>query len=95
MRKYEVVLILQPELDETNVNTIVEKVKGWVTESGGEVAKVEAWGKKRLAYAIRKIREGQYFLLTIQQKPEAIADLDRNLRFLEPVIRHMITVVEE
>lgn len=94
MRKYEVVLIVHPELDETNFNGVLEKVKGWITTSGGSCSKVDVWGRRRLAYAIRKQREGQYVLITAEFAPAFSAELERNLRFLEPVIRFMITVVD-
>jgi small subunit ribosomal protein S6 len=93
MRKYELVCILQPELDETAFNGVVDKVKGWVSESGGTVDKVDLWGKRRLAYPIRKQRDAQYVLLNVSLPPKATADLERNLRFLEPVMRHMLAVV--
>jgi ribosomal protein S6 len=94
MRNYEVVLILQPDLDETAFNAAVDKVKGWITTSGGTIAKVDIWGKRRMAYAIRKQREGQYVLITAELAPTFCTDLERNLRFLEPVMRFMITVIE-
>jgi len=94
MRTYELVCIIHPDLDETAVTAAIEKVKGWITESGGVINKVDIWGRKRLAYAINKQREGQYFLLEIQMEPSFSAELDRNLRFLEPLMRYMITVVE-
>jgi small subunit ribosomal protein S6 len=94
MRKYELVCIIQPELDEIAFNGIVEKVKGWIGESGGNVDKVEIWGKRRLATQIRKQRDGQYVLLNITMPNKATAELERNLRFLEPVIRHMLSVVD-
>jgi small subunit ribosomal protein S6 len=94
MRTYEVVLIVHPDLDETAFNGVIEKVKGWIATGGGSVAKVDVWGKRRMAYAIRKQREGQYVLITAEFAPAFSAELDRNLRFLEPVIRYMITVVE-
>lgn len=94
MRKYELVCILQPELDETAFNGAVDKVKGWVSEAGGAVDKVDVWGKRRLATPIRKQRDGQYVLLNITMPNKATAELERNLRFLEPVIRHMLSVVE-
>lgn len=93
MRKYELVCILQPELDETAVNGALDRVKGWVSDSGGTVDKVDMWGKRRMAYVIRKQRDGQYVLLNITLPTKAAADLERNLRFLEPVIRHMLTSV--
>jgi small subunit ribosomal protein S6 len=94
MRNYEVVLIFHPELDETALNDALEKVKGWITSAGGTIAKVDVWGKRRLAYVIRKQRDGQYFLLTVEIPATFTNELDRNLRFHEPVIRYMITAVE-
>ena len=93
MRKYELVCILQSDLDETAFNTNVDKIKGWISDSGGSVDKVEVWGKRRLATMIRKQREGQYVLLNVSLPSKATADLERNLRFLEPVIRHMLASV--
>ncbi|KAF0106282.1 MAG: small subunit ribosomal protein S6 [Anaerolineaceae bacterium] len=94
MRKYELVCIIHPDLDEAGFNGIIEKVKGWVGETGGSVDKVEIWGRKRLASIIRKQREGQYVLFNLTMPAAATATLDQNLRFQEPVIRYMITAVE-
>jgi small subunit ribosomal protein S6 len=93
MRKYEPVCIIQPDLDETAFNGVLEKVKGWVSESGGSVDKVDVWGRRKMAYTIRKHKEGQYILLNITLNPAAMSDLERNLRFQESVIRHMLSVV--
>jgi small subunit ribosomal protein S6 len=94
MRNYEVVLIVHPELDETAFNGVIEKVKGWITTGGGSISKLDVWGKRRMAYAISKQREGQYVLINAEFAPAFTVDLERNLRFLEPVMRFMITVVE-
>ena len=94
MRKYELVCVIQPDLDETAFNGVVEKVKGWVSESGGSVDKVDVWGRRRLAYLIKKQREGQYVLLNVTMNPSTTADLERNLRYQEPIIRHMLTVTK-
>lgn len=94
MHKYELVCIIHPDLDEAAFNGAIDKVKGWVVEAGGSIDKTDVWGRKRLAYNIRKQREGQYFLLNISLPPAATKGLDQNLRFLEPVIRHMITLVD-
>ncbi len=95
MRTYEVVLIVHPELDETAFKEVIEKVQGWITTAGGSLKKLDIWGKRRLAYMINKQREGQYVLITAEFDPAFNAELDRSLRFLEPVIRYMITVVEK
>ena len=90
MRDYELVIIIQPDLDETAVKGIVEKIQALVTTAGGTVAKIDKWGKKRMAYAINKRREGQYVLFELQMAPTFSAELERNLRFMEPVIRFSI-----
>ncbi|MBM3152340.1 MAG: 30S ribosomal protein S6 [Chloroflexi bacterium] len=94
MRKYELVFIVHPDLDETAFSGVIEKVRGWVTETGGSVDKVDIWGRRKMAYLIRKQREGQYVLMNITTAPTANPTLDQNLRFLEPVLRHMIVAVD-
>ena len=93
MRNYELVCVIQPDLDEAAFNGVLDRVKGWVTDSGGVVEKVDLWGRRRLAYIIRKQREGLFVLLNISLKPAAIADLERNLRYQEPIMRHMLSLV--
>ena len=93
MRSYELVCIIQPDLDETAFNGVVERLKGWVSESGGSVDKVDVWGRRRMAYQIHKHREGQYVLLNVTMNPAATASLERNIRYQENVMRHMLSVV--
>jgi len=94
MRNYEVVFIVHPELDDTSFNEVIQKVNGWITEAGGIVSKVEPWGKRRMAYPIRKQKEGQYVMLQAQMAPAFGAELERNLRFQESVLRFLITSLE-
>ena len=94
MRKYELVCIVHPDLDEAAFTGVVDKVKSWVAETSGSVDKVEIWGRKRLAYIIKKQREGQYVLFNLGMDPAATTSLEKNLRFLEPVIRYMLIVVD-
>lgn len=93
MRNYELVCIIQPDLDETAFNETVERIKGWISDAGGNVDKVDVWGKRKLAYLIRKQGEGQYVLFNASLPPETTTELERNIRFLEPVMRHMLTTV--
>jgi len=93
MRNYELVCIFQPELDETAFKGAVERVSNWVTEAGGTVDKLEVWGRRRLAYVIHKQTEGQYVLLNISLDPKAASGLERNIRYLETVMRHMLTTM--
>jgi len=95
MRKYEIIFIAHPDLDEENLNNIVEKVKGWIADDKGEVVSVDNWGKKRMAYRIRKQRDGQYVLITANMEPAAVKNLSQNMRFVESIMRSMITLVDE
>jgi small subunit ribosomal protein S6 len=90
MRNYEVVLIVHPDLDDTALQGIVDRVQGWITGSGGSVDKVDQWGKRRMAYSIRKQREGQYVYIETQFAPTFSAELERNIRLLEPIMRFSI-----
>jgi small subunit ribosomal protein S6 len=94
MRTYELVCIIHPELDDSAFKGIIEKVNGWISEAGGNVDKVEPWGRRRMAYTIRKQREGQYVLFHISMLPSAAAGLERNIRFQESVLRSMLTLVD-
>jgi small subunit ribosomal protein S6 len=94
MRHYELVCIIHPDLDEAAFNGIIEKIKIWVTEIKGSADKVEVWGRKRMAYTIKKHREGQYVLFNLSLEPAATAALEQNLRFQESIIRYMITAVK-
>lgn len=93
MHKYELVCVIQPDLDETAFNGVLDRVKGWVTESGGNVDKVDVWGKRKLAYQIHKHREGNYVLFNLSLKPASTAALEQNIRYTETVMRHMLTLV--
>ena len=93
MRNYELMCIIQPDLDETAMNGVLDKVKGWITESGGSIDKAEVWGRRRMAYTINKHREGQYVLMNVTMNPAATSDLERNLRYQESIMRHMLSVV--
>ncbi len=93
MRRYELMCVFQPDLDEKALSSMIEKIQGWVTESGGSVEKVDVWGRRRLAYPIRKKMEGQYVLFNLTLPPTATAELERNLRYQEAVMRHLITLI--
>ena len=94
MRNYEIVFIVHPDLDETAFKDLVERVNGWITEAGGTVSKVDLWGKRKLAYRIRKQVEGQYVLIKTELPPTSSSQIERNLRFLEPVLRSLIVAVD-
>ncbi len=92
MRNYELVFIVHPDLEESVFNDVVDRVKGWITDGDGKISNVDIWGKRKLAYPIRKQREGQYVLMQAQMNPSYCAELERNLRLTEPILRHLIIV---
>lgn len=95
MREYELAFILSPELDETATQDSVEKIKGWITETGGSIEKTDVMGRQKLAYLIRNQKEGQYYILDIQMNPEEVASLERRIRLEEPVMRFLIIRKDE
>ena len=92
MREYEVVMVVHPELDDSAFKELVDRVQGWIKDGGGQVSKVDLWGKRKLAYPIRKQNEGQYVLLKSQMSPTFCSQLERNLRLQEPVLRYLVSV---
>ena len=94
MRSYEVVIIAHPDLEETAFEAVIEKIQGWITDVDGSVEKIDRWGRRRMAYKIRKQREGQYVLIKAQMPSSFVAELERNLQLQEPVMRYMVTVIE-
>ncbi len=90
MREYELTLIAHPELEEAAFGELVEKIQGWITGAGGSISKVDLWGKRKLAYPIRKQNEGQYVFMEVQMPAEFCKELERNMRFTEPIMRYLL-----
>ena len=90
MHNYELVVIIHPDLDEEAINQALDKIKDWITKAGGSIENMDNWGKRRLSYEIQKQNEGVYFLFTASIPTAAVAELERNLTILEPVMRHLI-----
>jgi small subunit ribosomal protein S6 len=87
MRRYEIMVILDPNLDERTVAPSLENFLGVVRNDGGSVEKTEIWGKRRLAYDINKNSEGIYAVVDLTAKPETVKELDRQLGIAEAVLR--------
>ena len=87
MRHYEVMIILDPSLDERAVAPSLENFLNVIRTSGGTVEKVDVWGKRRLAYEINKHSEGIYALLDVNSEPDAVKEMDRQLSLTESVLR--------
>ncbi|UYP18939.1 30S ribosomal protein S6 [Rhodococcus sp. Z13] len=87
MRRYELMIILDPSLDERTVAPSLETFLNVIRKEGGNVDKVDVWGKRRLAYEIAKNSEGIYAVVDITATPAAVAELDRQLGLNESVLR--------
>lgn len=95
MRPYEVMIILDPTLDDETVRTEVDRATELIKARGGNPGRVERWGKRRLAYEIRKHREGNYVLVSAQAEPETMSALDRQLTLADGVLRHKVVHLPE
>ena len=94
MRSYEVIFILDPALGDDGVDAAIAAASGVVTKEGGEVAEVQKWGKKRLAYGVKKRREGHYVFLRLRAPVKAVAELERHLNIAEPVLKFLTVLVQ-
>jgi small subunit ribosomal protein S6 len=87
LRQYEVMVILDPDLDERTVAPSLDTYLNVVRQSGGSVENVDVWGKRRLAYEINKKSEGIYAVIDLTAEPAAVKELDRQLSLNESVVR--------
>lgn len=94
MKKYEVMFIIDPTLEDAQKDATVETVKS-IIASEGEVENVDVWGMRKLAYPIQKKNEGYYVVIDFSAETELPKELDRRLRISDNVIRHMIISKEE
>jgi small subunit ribosomal protein S6 len=94
VRSYELVFIVNPELDEDDLTAVRERVEGLIERSSGKVTKVEPWGLRRLAYPVQKQGEGQYVLMQLDIEAQGVAELERDLGLVEPILRHLIVRVD-
>jgi len=90
-RHYELLLILDPTLDERTVVPSIDQFLNVVRQGGGSVENVDVWGKRRLAFEIQKNSEGIYAVINVQCPAEVVAELDRQLNLNESVLRTKIT----
>ncbi|OXS56640.1 30S ribosomal protein S6 [Cohnella sp. CIP 111063] len=89
MRNYELMYIIRPDVEQETVQAVTEKFQG-IIGNGGEIAKHDLMGKRRLAYEINKHREGTYVLVHFKGTSEVVAELERVLKITDEVIRHMV-----
>ncbi|MGH7386047.1 MAG: 30S ribosomal protein S6 [Candidatus Rokuibacteriota bacterium] len=90
---YETLLIFDPRLTEEEVTALLTKLQETLKSLGGEITKAESWGKRRLAYEIRKQREGTYAVLEGRAEPAVVKEFERQLKLNEQVLRYFTTRV--
>lgn len=90
MRDYELVYIIRPTAAEEEVATLNERVQGWITADGGEIQRVNPWGRRRLAYPIERFRDGHYVQVNFRGQPFGLGGLERQLKLSEDVIRYLL-----
>ncbi len=95
MPLYETVFIARQDVSTAQVETLTEEMSGFITEGGGNVAKVENWGLRNLAYKVKKNRKGHYVLLNLDAPVAAVKEMERNMLLSEDILRHMTLRVEE
>ncbi|MDY6892630.1 MAG: 30S ribosomal protein S6 [Chloroflexota bacterium] len=94
MRDYELVLIISPEVTEEDIPAAIDRVTSFITARGGEIAAVDRWGKRRLAYPIKRFREGNYVISQVKLEPGITTELEANLQISENILRHLLVRVD-
>jgi small subunit ribosomal protein S6 len=89
MRYYETLFIVTPEIAEEEVTPVIEKFSGILTDHGAIMAKIDNWGRRRLAYEVKKFNKGYYVLFEYGSEPEGVAEMERNFKIDEQVIRFL------
>lgn len=91
MNEYEGIFIIKPDLSEEDIKTVFKSISDLITKSSGNVKKEENWGKRPLAYPVKKFKEGYYYKLEFTAPPESIGKLDAAYKLSAGILRAMIT----
>lgn len=95
MRKYEVIYIIKPDLDEEKTAAVVERFSTLITNTGGEITKADLWGKKRLAYEVNDYKEGYYVFSKVTGEPAVVEELERVFKIADEILRYIVIREEE
>lgn len=95
MREYELVTVINPEVDDGEISEIMDKVVQSISSRGGIIDKMDKWGKRRLAYPIRKFMEANYILTCFKLEPKLIKEVEAEIRALEDILRHLVVLSED
>jgi small subunit ribosomal protein S6 len=94
-RTYEITYILPVNLGEDVQKATEERVKGWITGSGGEIKNASHWGRRSLAYNIKTNRDGYYIFIESEMEPSSLTDFDRRMSLENNVLRHLVVRVDD
>ena len=94
MRRYELMLVIRPDVADDKSQALVDRTTRGIVTAGGQIVKVAPWGRRRLAYPIDRHREGSYHIILFEAPSEAIIELEHTLLITEEVLRHLITRVD-
>jgi small subunit ribosomal protein S6 len=95
MRNYETITVFKPTLSDGDITVAGDKIKELITTNGGEVVRDKDWGVRQLAYIVEKERRGRYLYHLYQADPSAIAEIERNLRLMEPCMKYLTVKLDE
>jgi small subunit ribosomal protein S6 len=91
MRRYELMLVVRPDVADDRSQAVIDRVTRQITAGGGQIVKVAPWGRRRLAYPIDRFREGSYHIVLFAAPSGVLTELEHNLLISEEVIRHLVT----
>lgn len=94
MHKYELVVILQADLEEAVLDAAVENIETLIKSNNGEITKIDRWGKRKMAYQINKMSEGYYLYIEFDYSPEEVVNLKRSMGFNEQILRSSVIRVD-
>ena len=94
MAAYELIYIINPEVSEEELPQVIEKMSQSVSKAGGNVVELTKWGRKRMAYPIRRFAEGNYVFNRIELEPVKVKEIEANLRLSDEVLRHLMVRVK-
>src|SRR4030095_7513581 len=94
-RKYELVYVISPDVSDDQVNELHSQIEAIVQRMGGQIEKTDNWGRRKLAYEIGRHKEGTYVLEVINGGGELMKEIDRRLKVIDHVIRHLVVRVDE
>ncbi len=95
MRDYELMVVLDPNLEDAAIEALNTRIQNMVSQRGGTIEKVDNWGRRRLAYPVGRYRDGVYVLSRFQLPPNAAGEIERALKLTESVIRHLLVRAED